>query len=65
MGYKFLAEDEREENGVSVATIGDIDGDGLADFLIGGATWRRDRKCRNLVRQHLSDQGGRSCRHGA
>ena len=40
MGYKFLAEDERDENGVSVATIGDIDGDGLADFLIGA--WRAD-----------------------
>ena len=35
MGYKFLSEEARDESGVSVSTLGDIDGDGLADFLIG------------------------------
>ncbi|MBF9046671.1 hypothetical protein LSUCC0031_06015 [Rhodobacterales bacterium LSUCC0031] len=35
MGYKFLSEEARDESGFSVATLGDIDGDGLADFLIG------------------------------
>ena len=35
MSYRFLGTEARDQAGVSVSSAGDIDGDGIADLLIG------------------------------